>query len=126
MGIPYKATARRNPQEPEEEMKYYASPAYYGTLDIDKMCDEISEKTALTPSEVHGVISAFITSVPKYMLLGYKVKLNGLGIFRYTFSGTGKKTREEVVYTDIKNEKIHFTPDLKLKARLDKAEYVRV
>lgn len=125
MSIPFKATPRKNPQDKDAEAKFYASPVYHGTLDIDDISAEISEKTALTSSEVHGVINAFLSSVPKYMLLGYKVRLNGLGIFRYSFSGEGKATSEEVVHSDIKNERIHFTPDVKLKAKLGSPEYTR-
>ena len=110
----------------DAEPKFYASPVYHGTLDIDDICAEISEKTALTPSEVHGVINGLLSSVPKYMLLGYKVRLNGLGIFRYAFSGIGKATSEEVVHTDIKNERIHYAPDVKLKSKMSSPEYTRV
>ena len=126
MSIPFKATPRKNPQEKDAEPKFYASPVYHGTLDIDDICAEISEKTALTPSEVYGVINGLLSSVPKYMLLGYKVRLNGLGIFRYAFSGIGKATSEEVVHTDIKNGRIHYAPDVKLKSKMSSPEYTRV
>ena len=126
ISIPFKATPRKNPQEKDAEPKFYASPVYHGTLDIDDICAEISEKTALTPSEVHGVINDLLSSVPKYLLLGYKVRLNGLGIFRYAFSGIGKATSEEVVHTDIKEERIHYTPDVKLKSKMNSPEYTRV
>lgn len=125
MSIPYKVRPYKNPLDEKAKEKFYPAPLYHGELGFDAMCSEISEKTALTPSEVRGVIDALLTSVPKYMLLGYKVRLEGLGIFRFTFSGNGKETSDEVSSTDIRAEKIHFTPDVRLKAKMAKPEYVR-
>ena len=126
MSIPFKATPRVNPQDKDAKARFYASPSYYGTLDIDDICEEIAEKTALTPSEVHGVVNGLLSSIPKYMLLGYKIKLNGLGIFRYAFSGSGKENSEDVVHTDIKKGRIHFSPDVKLMAKIENPEFTRV
>jgi len=126
MSVPYKVKTYKNPLNAEAEAKFYPAPVYHGELGFEAVCSEISEKTALTPSEVRGVIDALLTSVPKYMLLGYKVRLDGLGIFRFTFSGNGKETSDEVCSTDIRAEKIHFTPDVRLKAKMAKPEYVRM
>ena len=52
------------------ETVYSAQAYYYGTITTKQVATQIAQESALTPADVIGV-----------MALGYKIKLDGLGIF---------------------------------------------
>lgn len=89
---------RINPQDMDAESTFYPAPDYVAKIDVKKLATEISDNTALTPTEVKGVLQSFITTSPKYLLFGYKVLLNGFGIFKTSFAKTtgGYATAKEV------------------------------
>lgn len=70
-----------NPRDLEAEGKFYPAPAYIAEIGVNQLAEEISESTTLTPTEVIGVIRTLLLIVPKYMMLGYKVRLDSFGIF---------------------------------------------
>ena len=110
--------------------KFYPAPAYIAEIDVNQLSAEISDNTTLTPTEVVGVIKSLLQTVPKYLLLGYKVRLDSFGIFKLglkkkdSFKGWDKAT--EVTANDIDSLKINFTPDVMLDQKLSKPAYVKL
>lgn len=127
MAIFFYPRKRVNPQDMEAEATYYPAPAYAAEIDIKKLSSEISDNTTLTPTEVRAVLQSFITTIPKYLLLGYKVRLDGFGIFKTSFLKTkgGYAKAKEVSSSDIGGVKPTFTPELELKEMFSKPELVR-
>ena len=128
MAVPFVSRKRLNPQNLDAEAKYYAAPAYISEIDVNDIASEISENTTLTPTEVFGVVRSFLNIVPKYLLLGYKVRLDGFGIFKAGFSGTkcGHEKATEVSADDIKGLKVLYTPDTMLKNKLENPTFVKL
>lgn len=130
MSIPFVSRKRLNPRDMDAEGKYYPAPAYISEVDIHQLSEEISESTTLTPTEVLGVISSLLRILPKYVLLGYKVRLNSFGIFKVGLklapSCKGYERAGEVSANDIGGLKIMFTPDIMLKHKLERPEYFKL
>lgn len=130
MSVPYVSRKRLNPRDLEAEGKYYPAPAYIGEINVNKLAEEISESTTLTPTEVVGVIRSLLLTVPKYMLLGYKVRLDGFGIFKLGFKNStecrGHEKASAVTANDIDGVRVMYTPDIMLNSRLKKPEYVKL
>lgn len=126
MSVPYNVRKRINPQKPEEAPLYYPASIYFGEVNMDKIATDIAERSSLTKGDVASVMESFLIDIPKYLLLGYKVRLEGLGIFKLSISGNGKPTEEEVTVQDITSCKILFTPDVKIKTKLEKPEYSKM
>lgn len=127
MAIFFYPRKRINPQNVDAEATFYPAPAYAAEIDVKKLATEISDNTALTPTEVTGVLQSFITTIPKYLLLGYKVRLDGFGIFKTSFEKTtgGYANAKEVTANDIGGVKLTFTPELSLKAKFQNPEFVK-
>ena len=54
---------------------------YYGTITTKQVATQIAQESALTPADVIGVIERLAYFCQTHMALGYKIKLDGLGIF---------------------------------------------
>lgn len=128
MAIGFVSRKRNNPQDLKAEGKYYPSPAYFSEIAIEELSTEISYGTTLTPTEVVGVIKSLMVTIPKYIMLGYKVRLDGLGIFKAGFvhSGKGHEKSKDVSASDItKGIKILYTPDVMIKERIKNPSFVK-
>ncbi len=130
MAVPFISRKRINPQNLKAEGKFYPAPAYIAEIGVNQLAEEISSSTTLTPTEVIGVIRSLLLTVPKYMLLGYKVRLDSFGIFKLGLknkaSCKGYEKAGLVTASDIEGIRVMYTPDSMLKAKLEKPEYVKL
>lgn len=130
MAVPFVSRKRLNPRDLEAEGKFYPAPAYISEIGVNQLAEEISQSTTLTPTEVIGVIRSLLLTVPKYMMLGYKVRLDGIGIFKLGLKNAmlfkGRKKATEVTANDIAGVRVLYTPDTMLNAKLAKPEYVKL
>ncbi len=130
MAVPYVSRKRLNPRDLDAEGKFYPAPAYIGEIGVNKIAEEISESTTLTPTEVIGVIRSLLLIVPKYLMLGYKVRLDSFGIFKLGLKNAdtckGHEKASEVTANDIEGVRVIYKADSMLSAKLDKPEYVKL
>ena len=130
MAVPFVSRKRLNPRNLEAEGKFYPAPAYIAEIGVNQLAEEISTSTTLTPTEVIGVIRSLLLTVPKYMMLGYKVRLDSFGIFKLGLKNSsdckGHVKATEVTANDIAGVKVLYTPDAMLNAKLEKPEYVKL
>lgn len=130
MAVPFVSRKRLNPRNLEAEGKFYPAAAYISEIGVNQLAEEISQSTTLTPTEVIGVIRSFLLIVPKYMMLGYKVRLDSFGIFKLGLKSSpackGHSKATEVTANDIGGVKVLYTPDTMLSTKLEKPEYVKL
>ncbi|MCR5766687.1 MAG: DNA-binding protein [Treponema sp.] len=130
MAVPFVSRKRLNPQDVDAEGKFYPAPAYIAEIGVNQLAEDISQSTTLTATEIIGVIQSLLTTVPKYMLLGYKVRLDNFGIFKLGFKNKaeckGYDKANLVTANDIDGLRVMYTPDSMLKAKLNKPEYVKL
>ena len=130
MAVPFVSRKRLNPCNLEAEGKFYPAAAYISEIGVNQLAEEISQSTTLTPTEVIGVIRSFLLIVPKYMMLGYKVRLDSFGIFKLGLKTSpackGHAKATEVTANDIGGVKVLYTPDSMLSTKLEKPEYVKL
>ena len=130
MAVPFVSRKRKNPRDLDAEGRFYPAPAYISEVGINQLASEISESTTLTPTEVIGVIRSLLTTIPRYMLLGYKVRLESFGIFKLGLktaaSCKGYEKAIEVTTNDVAGVKVMFTPDVMIAEKLAKPSYVKL
>lgn len=128
--LPFVSRKRLNPRDLEAEGKFYPAPAYIAEIGVNQLAEEISDSTTLTPTEVIGVIRSLLLIVPKYMMLGYKVRLDSFGIFKLGLKNAdtckGHEKAGEVTANDIAGVRVMYTPDSMLSTKLAKPEYVKL
>jgi DNA-binding protein, histone-like, putative len=113
----YVVQLRKKPQN-REEGKYYLIARSLGVVDLSQICEEISLSSSLTRGDVSNTIMSFLDIIPKYLKMGYSVKLGELGSFRLSIKSEGSDMEKEA--TASKMKKIHtlFVPSAKIKKEI--------
>jgi len=120
MALQFNVIEKPNPQT--KEKKWYASPKLTGTRDLKNLSKDLSEVSSLSAGDVQNVIANLIDQLPKWLMEGNSVKLDGFGTFRLSLSSTGEATKEDVTAASIKDIYILFEPDGEIKERVKKTK----
>lgn len=120
MALQFNIVERPNPLT--KEKKWYASPRLTGKRDLKDLSKDLSEVSSLSAGDVQNVIVNLIEQLPKWLMEGNSVKLDGFGIFRLSFSSTGEAVKDEVSAASIKDIHILFDPDEAIKERINKTK----
>lgn len=120
MALQFNVIERPNPQT--KEKKWYASPKLTGNRDLKNFSKDLSEVSSLSAGDVQNVIVNLIDQLPKWLMEGNSVKLDGFGTFRLSFSSTGAANKEDVTASSIKDIYILFEPDGEIKERVNKTK----
>lgn len=120
MALQYSVVERPNPQT--KEKKWYAQPKLTGKRVLKDLSVDISETSSLSEGDVLSVMSALVKQLPKWLMEGDSVKLDGFGTFRLSFSSNGETVKENVTASSIKDIYILFEPDDAIKERIQKTK----
>jgi len=111
----YKTLLKQNPLDKNATPLYYPFPVYSDTLELADLLTEISHASSMTPSDVKGVVESFVELLQRYLVRGNKIKINGIGTFKLSFSGQGKEDPKDLISTDINKVKVSYLADRALK-----------
>ena len=85
---------------------------YYGVISTKQVADQIAEESSLTSADVMGVINRLVYFCQGHMALGYKIKLDGLGVFyNQLLTKNTVKTADEVNARLIRSIRPAFKPE---------------
>ncbi|MDD3080027.1 MAG: HU family DNA-binding protein [Paludibacter sp.] len=118
----YKLIQRANPQD-RNQSKWYAQPVNEGKITRKEIAADIVNQSSLSRGDVSNVIESLIDTLPKYLLMGKSVSLEGFGTFRLSFSSEGAETTDKFNTSQITSVKVVFTPSVELKAAIDKISF---
>lgn len=94
------------------ETVYYAQAFYFGTISTQQLAAQISQESALTQADVIGVIDRMAYFCKSHAALGYRIKIDGMGVFYNELLTSGSVTREEEVTARlIKSIRPAFSPE---------------
>ncbi|MDR2920970.1 MAG: HU family DNA-binding protein [Tannerella sp.] len=119
----FKKIPKMNPQDRQVPPKFYASPVNSGKITLDDLANRISRSSSLTRGDILNVLSSFLDELPEYLKDGKSVQLGDFGTVRLSFSSDGADTAENVNASLIKNVKVIFTPNVKLKDELRRTPF---
>ena len=120
MALHFNVIERPNPLT--KEKKWYASPRLTGSRDLKSLSKDLSEVSSLSAGDVQNVIANLIDQLPKWLMEGNSVKLDGFGSFRLSFSSEGEAVKDDVTADSIKDIYIIFVPDVAIKERINKTK----
>ncbi|MDL2224041.1 DNA-binding protein [Bacteroidales bacterium OttesenSCG-928-M06] len=110
--------ARKNPQNRDAEALFYPQAKTLGSVDLDTICNEIALSSSLTRGDVTNTIMSFLDTVPKYLKMGFSVKLGELGSFRLSINSIGSSVPEEANASKVRNIRPVFIASTKLKKEI--------
>src|SRR5665648_59053 len=120
MALQFNVIERVNPLT--KEKKWYAAPRLTGNRDLKSLSKDLSEVSSLSAGDVHNVIVNLIDQLPKWLMEGNSVKLDGFGSFRLSLSSAGEAVKEDVTADSIKDIYILFDADVAIKERVNKTK----
>ena len=120
MALQFNVIEKVNPLT--REKKWYATPRLTGSRDLKNLSKDLSEVSSLSAGDVQNVIVNLIDQLPKWLMEGYSVKLDGFGSFRLSFSSEGEAVKEDISADSIKEIYILFVPDVAIKERINKTK----
>jgi len=121
-----KTVAKRNPAKPEEAPKFYLNPVYSGTYSFEDLAKRIAEISTVSEIDSAATLRAFVKVVPEILKNGFRVDMQGLGIFSLGINCHGSETEEEVTVSKIKKVRMRFAPASKLKKEVEKTIFEKV
>ncbi|MGE4289893.1 MAG: HU family DNA-binding protein [Salinivirgaceae bacterium] len=120
MALQFNVIERINPLT--KEKKWYASTRTTGKRDLKHLSKDLAEVSSLSAGDVQNVIANLIEQIPKWLMEGINVKLDGLGTFRLSLSSEAAATREEVTANSIKDIYVIFEPDKEIREKVKKTK----
>ena len=115
---------RKNPST--REKLYYVQKKTEGILSTDTLADEVAQRSSLTSGDVLNVFRNLKEVIVKYLVMGYNVRFNDLGVIRAMpiTKGAGKKTANEVTMPDsVSSVKVSMYADRSLRKRVNDTIY---
>ncbi len=115
----YKYCVRRKTDKSkgEEKVKYYAVPLSSGTVGTEELAENIAHRCTLSEGDVRATIVELMRTIEQELQQGYKVSLEGIGIFSLSATSEGFDSPEECTPAKVKAKRICFLADKKLKIR---------
>lgn len=126
MALHFSLRKKTNKLKPEgKQDKYYAVPVSSSIVGTKKLAEIISDRCSATDSDVSMVLSSLAYVMGQQLMVGNKVKLDGLGIFSVSVSSPGFDTPNECTLSQVKAKRICFLADKTLKRILKKVDFRR-
>lgn len=125
MAILFTATGKTNPTETTAPMLYYPRAIHHNEIDLESLCEQISQSTTLTEADCQAVVYALVHSISQELGQGKIVRLGHLGSFQISLKGTSGPTPDEVHAKNITSASITYRPGKRFKTMLKKLEYLK-
>ena len=126
MPVNFKMVPKQNNISIPPQIKYYPCAVSKGTLDLEQVADIISSRSSLTPGDCYGVLISMSAVIGEALAEGKIVKIDSLGTFALTLTGTGADSPEPIGKSNIKMAKIVYKPSKRLKKILSTLAFKRI
>lgn len=110
---------RPNPQDRTAENKFYAQVVATGKTDLERLAYLVSNQSTVREADCYAVILSLLHNIVDELKQGRIVKLDKLGSFQLGIQSEGVHTAEEVNASVVKNLRIKFRPDQRMKNQLN-------
>ena len=127
MTLEYKAVKMNSPLRKDgRKEQYYPRLANRQKRNIRDVAERISEVSSFSTMDVLGILEAFVTQVPYFLLDNCSVELGDLGTFSLHIGGEGVEYPEKMNASKVKSVKMAFRPSSRVKRELQKAKFRKV
>jgi len=108
MSVRYRIVSRKNLRDLTAPAKYYLREKSVGQIDRDYLIKDMLRYASLTEEEASAAINYLFEAIPRFLKLGFNVKLGTLGSFRAIISCEGSATIEEATTDKVKRIRLRF------------------
>lgn len=108
--VPYIVSERINPKTGSDSV-FYPAASSYGIVGLNTICQDIARESSLTRGDIKNTVESLIDFINAYLFVGYKVRLDGIGLLSIGFDVETKGKPEDVTVDCVKAVKLHFRAD---------------
>lgn len=124
--VSYSVVPRKNPQEPEAGVRFYAQAQASGDVTVREMSERIRRTCTVTRADVAAVLTALEDVIVEALSAGEIVRLADLGTFQIGVSGKGADSEDKYDVSMINKARINFRPGLALSGMLTALSFSKV
>ncbi|MGL4518998.1 MAG: HU family DNA-binding protein [Phocaeicola sp.] len=124
--VNYSVTGRKNPQDKNEPMRYYAQVQASGYVTVSEMAKRIQKSCTVTKADTLAVLAALEDVILEALGAGEIVRLAELGSFQVGVSGQGAATEAGYSPALITKRRINFRPSKLLMNAVNDFTFTRV
>ena len=107
------------------KQEYFATSKSIRVIGVDEMAEIITQNTSLTGAVVVGAVNAVSKVIKDSLASGFKVKLDGIGIFGVSLSSEGAEKESDLNPKKVFFKKVTYKADSKLVRALRDMKYVK-
>jgi len=122
MTVYYKISTVKSHFDPEGKVRYIARPSKRQQIDIDRISQMISERSAYSKPDVVGMLHMFAELVPELLKDNYTVHLKPLGVYSLSFKSKSVENPENISFRSVTEVRMQFRPDPEVKRMLMNTE----
>lgn len=126
MAVQFKMVPKQNNLVSPPQIKYYPCAVSKGEENLDSLAKIIASRSTISRADCYGVIVALSELIGEALTDGKIVKIDNLGSFQLTLSGTAADSQEPIGKANIKEAKIKFRPSTELKTKTKEINYKRI
>lgn len=105
----------------DKKEKYVAANVLVGSINYEKLCDEVNQKTGMHRAQVSVALGGLSDVMISFLEEGFSVKFGEFGSFRPAINAESQDKEEDVNAGTIIRKKIVFTPGPRLQQMLNNA-----
>ncbi len=126
MALKYKIISTVKPGNQQQNERIWF-PKLTGTtqIDLNQVADILAQRTTASQADVYLVVMGLVDLIPELLKKGNTVKLDNLGTFRLHAKVETCSTPEDISIKNIKDIKMSFRPDNKIKKTLKNIEIIK-
>jgi predicted histone-like DNA-binding protein len=113
--VQIKPISKSNPQDTTAVNKFYAQAVATGKTDLERLAYLVSNQSTVREGDCYAVILSLVHNIIDELKQGRIVKLDKLGSFQIGVSSDGVATIEEVGSNIVKDVRVNFRPDQRMK-----------
>ena len=127
MSVNIISIGRSKPGEESQEMKkYYALVKASGEDTLHDITEKIEKMSTVSGVDIRAVLYALVEVMKMSIADGKIIRLGDFGSFRVSVSSLPEETPEDVGAKSVKDARIIYNPDKRLKSWLRKLKYKKV
>lgn len=105
----------------DKKEKYVAANVLVGSINYEKLCDEVNQKTGMHRAQVGVALNGLMDVMISFLEEGLSVKFGAFGSFRPAINAESQDKEEDVNAGTIIRKKIVFSPGSRLQQMLNNA-----
>ncbi len=123
MSILYKPIPKKNPQNPDDPIKFYPQAIKRNTVSLDHLSQAVARESTVSKADCYAVIISLVDQIEAELKNGNNVKLKGLGTFSIRVKGKPADTADALTSKDIEKISISYRAESSLRTRMGEAEF---